>query len=83
MQSSVFLFVAFLSFNGWQEAPPSEHSTMGICKRAQQEMKRGFIGDAINGKTKCTRDPSFKFDLDPNERSGGDDWMGTGTLGER
>ena len=83
MQSTVLLFVAFLSFNGWHEAPPSEYSTMGSCKRAQIETERGFTGDDLNGKTKCTRDPSFKFDLDPKERAKGDDWMGTSTMGER
>jgi hypothetical protein len=79
----VFLFVASLLFNGWFVAPPSEYETMRICKKAQWETERGFIGDAVNGKTKCTRDPNFRFDLDPNERAKGDDWMGTSTMGER
>ena len=81
--TTVFLFVAFLSFDGWQEAPPSEYSTIGICKYAQRETERGFLGDDIDGKTKCTRDPSFKFDLNPNERAERDNWMGTSTMGER
>jgi len=83
MNSTVFLFVAFLSFSGWQQAPPSEYATMGICKQAQRETEHGFLGDAIDGKTKCTRDPSFKFNLDPKERAKGDDWMGTSEMGER
>jgi len=58
----IFLFVAFLGYGTWIEAPHSEFDSMSQCRRAKIEVIRGMKDDAIDTYIiKCTRDPNFDY----------------------